>query len=63
MTSCNLDGLANINIELTSRCNKKCWMCGRRKIERDYPELALQYDDIDFALVQKIAKQLPPNVE
>jgi radical SAM protein with 4Fe4S-binding SPASM domain len=37
-------------------------MCGRRKIERDYPELALQYDDIDFTLVKKIAEQLPPNV-
>jgi len=62
MRSDNLNGLANINIELTSRCNKKCWMCGRRKVERDHPELALQYNDIDFALVEKIAKQLPPNI-
>jgi len=37
-------------------------MCGRRKTERDYPELVLKYGDMDFALVEKIAKQLPPNI-
>jgi len=57
-----LDGLANINVELTSRCNKNCWMCGRRMVERDYPELTLKYGDMDFGLVKKIAEQLPPNV-
>lgn len=62
MKTQNLDGLANINVELTSRCNKKCWMCGRRKVERDYPELTLEYGDMDFELAVKIAKQLPPNV-
>lgn len=36
-------------------------MCGRRKIERDYPEL-VNWGDMDFELVEKIAKQLPPNV-
>ena len=29
----NLNGLTNVNIELTNKCNKCCWMCGRRKIE------------------------------
>jgi radical SAM protein with 4Fe4S-binding SPASM domain len=58
----NLDGLANINVELTSRCNKNCWMCGRRKVEKDYPELALEYGDIDFLRVEKIADELPPNI-
>jgi len=58
----NLDGLCNINVELTSRCNKSCWMCGRRKVERDYPELTLKYGDMDFSLVKKIAQQLPPNI-
>ena len=58
----NLSGLKNINVELTSRCNKKCWMCGRRKVERDYPELTLQYGDMDYKLVKKIAEQLPPNI-
>ncbi|MBI4763539.1 MAG: SPASM domain-containing protein [Deltaproteobacteria bacterium] len=57
-----LFGLANINIELTSRCNKNCWICGRRKIERDYPELTLKYGDMDFPLLEKIARQLPPNI-
>lgn len=58
----NLYGLTNVNVELTSRCNKTCWMCGRRKIDREYPELALDYGDMDFTLVKKIAKQLPPNI-
>lgn len=58
----NFDGLANVNIELTSRCNKNCWMCGRRKVDRDYPELALRYGDMDFGLVRRIAAQLPPNI-
>ncbi len=62
MKQCNLYGLATINVELTNRCNKKCWMCGRRKIERDYPELALNYGDMEFDLVEKIARQLPPNI-
>ena len=57
-----LFGLANINIELTSRCNKNCWICGRRKIEREYPELTLKYGDMGFPLLEKIAFQLPPNI-
>jgi radical SAM protein with 4Fe4S-binding SPASM domain len=57
-----LYGLANINIELTSRCNKNCWICGRRRIEKEYPELALQYGDMDFDLVKQIAAQIPPHV-
>ncbi len=62
MTSNDLGGLANVNVELTSRCNKNCWMCGRRKVERDYPKLAMDYGDMEFALVEKIAAQLPPHV-
>ncbi len=63
MESCfNLHGLGNVNIELTSRCNKNCWMCGRRKIDKEYPELALRYGDMEFSLVENIAKQLPPNI-
>jgi hypothetical protein len=57
-----LYGLSTINVELTNRCNKACWMCGRRKVERDYPQLALNYGDMEFSLVEKIARQLPPNV-
>jgi len=57
-----LQGLAILNVELTSRCNKNCWMCGRRKVERDCPELVLAYGDMEFELLQKVAAQLPPNL-
>ena len=58
----NFDGLTTVNVELTNRCNKSCWMCGRRRVERDFPELALKYADMDFSLVKSIAKQLPPGI-
>lgn len=57
----SLNGLSNLNIELTSRCNKKCAMCGRRKIERDYPELA-KWGDMDYELVKSISTQIPHGV-
>lgn len=31
-------------------------------MDKDYPELALSYGDMDFKLVQKISGQLPPNL-
>ncbi len=62
MKSLGFHGLANINIELTNKCNKKCWMCGRRKVEKDYPELVLNYGDMDFELVKNVAGQLPPDI-
>ncbi len=37
-------------------------MCGRRKIEKDYPALTVEYGDMNFELVKKIAQQLPPNI-
>jgi len=55
------NGLTTVNVELTSRCNKSCWCCGRRKLERDYPELC-NWGDIDFELVKSIAKQLPEGI-
>lgn len=58
----NLPGLSTINIELTSRCNKNCWMCGRRKVDRDYPELTLEYGDMEFSLLEKIALQIPEGI-
>jgi len=57
----NFAGLSTVNVELTSRCDKNCWMCGRRRIERDYPHLA-NWGDMDFKLVEKIAKQLPDGI-
>lgn len=56
------NGLYCIHLELTSRCNKDCWMCGRRKIDREYPEIAMNYGDMDFSLVEKIAQQVPDDI-
>lgn len=56
------NGLTTVNIELTSRCNKNCWMCGRRKIDREYSEIAMKYGDMDFELVKSIAGQLPEGI-
>jgi len=56
----NFNGLANINVELTSRCNKECWMCGRRERDRLYKDL--QYGDMDFELVKLIASQAPQGI-
>jgi MoaA/NifB/PqqE/SkfB family radical SAM enzyme len=56
------NGLSTVNIELTSRCNKACWMCGRRKIDREYPGIAMRYGDMDFGLVRSIAGQLPDGI-
>lgn len=56
------NGLTTVNVELTSRCNKNCWMCGRRKIDREYPHIAKKYGDMEFELVESIAKQLPDGI-
>jgi MoaA/NifB/PqqE/SkfB family radical SAM enzyme len=37
-------------------------MCGRRKIDREYPNIAMNYGDMDFELVKKIASQLPEGI-
>jgi MoaA/NifB/PqqE/SkfB family radical SAM enzyme len=57
----SLSGLSHINIELTSRCCKECFMCGRRKIEKDYPHLA-DWGDMPLDMVVKIADQVPAGV-
>lgn len=56
------NGLYSIHLELTSLCNKNCWMCGRRKIDRDYPNIKMNYGHMDIGLVAHIAKQLPDNI-
>jgi len=53
-----MNGLCNVNIELTSRCNKSCWMCGRRKIEHSR-KYNVTYGDMAWELVEKIHEQLP----
>lgn len=55
-------GLNTVNLELTNRCNKKCWMCGRRKIEAENPGKMMFDRDMDMALVERIAAQLPPDI-
>jgi radical SAM protein with 4Fe4S-binding SPASM domain len=54
---------AFIHLELTNKCNKNpgCWMCGRRKLEKEYPHLANFNKDMDLDLAKKIIDQLPLN--
>lgn len=55
-----LQSLSQINIELTSKCNKNCWMCGRRERERKYGNQG--YGDINFNILEKISKQIPNDI-
>ena len=57
-----MNGLGTVNVELTSRCNKDCWCCGRRKREREDPSVKFSYGDMPFEMVEKIAGQLPPGI-
>lgn len=54
-----LNGLSAINIELTSRCNKSCSMCGHQDQTINH---SLEYGDMDFGLLQRIYYQLPSNI-
>ena len=56
-----MNGLGFINIELTSRCNKSCWMCGRRKREREHPELC-SYGDMEYDTLRLIHFQTPKGI-
>lgn len=56
------DGLSGVNVELTSRCNKNCWCCGRRKRERENPEIQDTYGDMPWEMVELIANQLPSRI-
>lgn len=57
----NLYGLTCINVELTSRCNKNCHICGRRKRDKDI-SITQNYGDMPWELLQKISKQCIPGV-
>lgn len=49
-----------VNIELTNRCNKNCWMCGRRKQEKEDSQFKEHYNkDMDVGLFEMIVKQIP----
>lgn len=56
-----LGGLAQLNIELTSRCSKRtaCFMCGHQS-QQVNPNLT--FGDMDFVLLEKISKQVPSGV-
>jgi len=54
------NGLAQINVEFSSRCSKSCWHCGRR--ERDRLVGATNYGDMDFDLMKMIAAQVPAGI-
>ena len=56
-----LDGLTVCNIELTSQCNANCWMCGRRKIDRDHPEIKMNYGHMDVEILKTIRYDLDSN--
>jgi len=56
-------GLTTVNIELTNVCNKSCFMCGRRKVERDYPDLAQTYNvEMPFELLETIKQHIPEGI-
>ena len=57
-----LNGLFHIHLELSSKCNKSCKICGRRKIDREYPEIKTNYGFMDFRLLKKISKEIPKNI-
>ena len=57
----NFNGLAVVNLELTSRCNKKCEVCGRRRLEKENQELC-NFGDMDLELAYHIIDQLPENI-
>jgi hypothetical protein len=54
-----MTGLSTINIEISSKCNKKCHICGRRKRDKEYPPTADTYGFMDFPLLKSIANQVP----
>ena len=63
-----MNGLAFLHLELTSRCNKGdgtpgsgCWMCGRRKMEREHPDLC-HWGDMPLEMVYEISKQVPQGI-
>jgi radical SAM protein with 4Fe4S-binding SPASM domain len=57
----NLNGLAKIHIELSSECNKNCWCCGRRKLDK-LSSNKQNYGHMSISTAKKIASQLPPNI-
>ncbi len=55
-----MTGLLQLNVELSSKCSKSCWMCGRRERDRLYgPQ---EYGNMEMDTVREIAAQLPEGI-
>lgn len=56
-----LTGLSQINLELSSRCDRKtlCFCCGHQD-RKTNPNL--KFGDMDFALLESIARQVPAGI-
>ena len=54
-----LNGLSQINIELSSKCDKSCSFCGHQNVDINKQ---LEYGDIDLGLLSNISYQLPPEI-
>ncbi len=54
-----LNGLSQINLELTSRCDKSCSFCGHQN-----PDInkTLKYGDMDLDILTKIWEQTPKDI-
>jgi radical SAM protein with 4Fe4S-binding SPASM domain len=46
-----MTGLSVVNLELTSKCDKACWICWHKHVK--------EKGDMDFSLLERIAAQLP----
>lgn len=55
-----MNAIARVHVELSSRCNKSCWMCGRRKLEKARHPAMKNLGDMDPKLAAHIAEQIPP---
>lgn len=53
-------GASNLVVELSSRCNKNCWICGRRERDRNIKDL--NYGDMKYELVKDIASQVSESI-
>ena len=51
-----LGGLSQINVELSSKCDKRCYFCGH---QNEKVNVGLRYGDMDLTLLAHIAGQVP----
>jgi len=55
----SFNGLSVVNLELSSRCQKKCWMCGRRKLEKMQ---MTDWGDMPVEMAINLACQIPDGI-